>query len=105
MASFHLKKAYDSKSFGGSFDYIYSLYRIDPNTTQVEPLLVDMLKSFSHYIHQEKILSQLVSYLMITKNDLFQALKYVPKLLNLKNVTCIRNLQVILIYWLPISSC
>jgi len=94
MANFHLKKAYEAKSFGSSIDYIYTLYRIDPDTTLVEPLLVDMLKSFPHPVQQEKILSQIVSYLMLTKNDLIQALRYVPILLSLKHVSCMYNLQV-----------
>lgn len=66
---------------------------MDPDAP-VEEMMIDLLKSFSHPVHQEKILSQVVSYLMITKNDLIQALKYVPMLLSIKNVTCIYSLQV-----------
>jgi len=101
MANFHLKKAFEAKSFGYSIDYIQTLYRMNPDTTQIEPLLVDMLKSFLYPVHQEKILSLIVSYLLLTKNDLIQTLKYVPKLLSLKNVTCIYNLLVSINSLLP----
>lgn len=66
---------------------------MDPDAP-VEEMMIDLLKSFSHPVHREKILSQVVSYLMITKNNLIQALKYVPTLLSIKNVTCIYSLQV-----------
>lgn len=93
-ASFHLKKAFDVKSFGCSIDYIYTLYLKNPNTAPVESMMVDMLKTFTHPVHREKILSQVVSYLIVTKNDLIQALKYVPILLSFKHVTCVYSLQV-----------
>lgn len=93
-ANYHLKKAFDTKSFGSSIDYIYTLYLMNPDTTPVEEMLVGMLKTFPHAVHQEKILSQIVSYLIMTKKDLIQALKYVPSLLNIKSVTCLYSLQV-----------
>uniref|UniRef100_A0A2S2PXU8 Uncharacterized protein n=1 Tax=Sipha flava TaxID=143950 RepID=A0A2S2PXU8_9HEMI len=92
-ANFHLKKAYDVKSFGCSIDYIYTLYLMNPNTAPVEQMMVDMLKTFTHPVHREKILSQVVSYLIVTKNNLIQALKYIPILLSFKNVTCVYSLQ------------
>ncbi|XP_025203134.1 uncharacterized protein LOC112600180 [Melanaphis sacchari] len=91
-ANFHLKKAYDVKSFGCSIDYIYTFFKINAETAPVEQMLVDLLKTFPHPVHQEKLLSQIVSYLILTKNDLIQALKYIPMLLNIKNVTCIYSL-------------
>lgn len=57
-------------------------------------MMVDLLKSFPHPVHQEKLLSQIISYLLLTKNDLKQALKYIPMLLSIKNVTCIYSIQV-----------
>lgn len=66
---------------------------MDENTDQVEPMLVDMLKTFPHPVYQEKILSQIISYLMY-KNNLIQALKYVPKLLSFKSIACVNSLQV-----------
>lgn len=67
---------------------------MNPETAPVEEMLVDMLKTFSHPVHREKIISQIISYLIITKNDLIQALKYVPMLLSITNLTCIYSLQV-----------
>ncbi|XP_026813262.1 uncharacterized protein LOC113553894 [Rhopalosiphum maidis] len=92
-AKFHLKKAYDVKSFGCSIDYIYTFFKINANTAPVEQMLVDLLKTFTHPVHQEKLLSQIISYLILTKNDLISALKYIPTLLNIKNVTCIYSLM------------
>lgn len=57
-------------------------------------MLVDLLKTFPHPVHQEKLLSQIVSYLILTKNDLIRALEYIPMLLNIKNVTCVYSLLV-----------
>lgn len=57
-------------------------------------MLVDMLKSFPHPVHQEKIISQIVSYLMLTKYDVMRALKYIPMLLSSTNVICAYSLQV-----------
>ncbi|KAF0762900.1 Uncharacterized protein FWK35_00020951 [Aphis craccivora] len=91
-ANFHLKKAYDVKSFGCSIDYIYTFFKINPETAPVEQMLVDLLKTFPHPVHQEKLLSQIVSYLILTKNDLIRALEYIPMLLNIKNVTCVYSL-------------
>lgn len=82
------------KSFGCSFDYIYTLFKIDLDTAPVEQMLVEMLKTFHHPVHREKIISQIISYLIMIKKDLIQALKYVPMLLSLKHVTCIYSLQV-----------
>jgi len=56
--------------------------------------MVDLLKTFPHPVHQEKLLSQIISYLLLTKNDLIRALKYIPMLLCIKNVTSIYSLQV-----------
>lgn len=67
---------------------------MDEKTAPVEQMLVDMLKTFTHPVHQEKLISQIVSYLILTKNDLVQALQYIPKLLSIKNVTCVYSLQV-----------
>jgi hypothetical protein len=67
---------------------------MNPNTAPVEQMMVDMLKTFTHPVHREKILSQVVSYLIVTKNNLIQALKYIPILLSFKNVTCVYSLQV-----------
>ncbi|KAE9544722.1 hypothetical protein AGLY_000264 [Aphis glycines] len=92
-ANFHLKKAYDVKSFGCSIDYIYTFFKINPETAPVEQMLVDLLKTFPHPVHQEKLLSQIVSYLILTKNDLIRALEYIPMLLNIKNVTCVYSLM------------
>lgn len=93
-ANHYLKKAFDIKSFGSSIDYIYTFYKMDPDTAPVEQMLVGMLETFTHPVRQEKILSQIVSYLIITKKDFIQALKYVPKLLSIKNITCVYSLQV-----------
>lgn len=57
-------------------------------------MMVDLLKTFPHPVHQEKLLSQTISYLLLTKNDLLRALKYIPMLLSIKNVTCIYSIQV-----------
>lgn len=60
----------------------------------VEQILVDMLKKFPHPVHQQKILSQIVSYKIITKRDIIGTLKYVKMLLNIKNIDCVNNLLV-----------
>lgn len=67
---------------------------MDPETAKVEQMLVDMVKKFPHPVHREKILSQIVSYLILTKRDIIQALKYIPSLLNIKDLTSIYSLQV-----------
>lgn len=67
---------------------------MNPSAAPVEQILVGMLKTFPHPIHQEKILSQIISYLLVTEDDLIGALKYIPMLLSLKNITCIYSLQV-----------
>jgi len=57
-------------------------------------MMADLLKSFPHPVHQEKLLSQIISYLLLTKNDLIRALKYIPMLFGIKNVTSIYSIQV-----------
>lgn len=57
-------------------------------------MLVDMLKKFPHPIQREKILSQIVSYFIVTKKDIISALKYIPTLLNIKDSTSIFSMQV-----------
>ncbi|VVC25425.1 Tetratricopeptide-like helical domain [Cinara cedri] len=92
-ANYHLKKAFDAKNFGSSIDYIYTFFKMNPETPIVEPMLVDLLKVFPHPVHREKILSLIVSYLILTKDDIIQALKYIPALLNIKNPTCVYSLM------------
>lgn len=70
------------------------MYKMNSLTAPVEPMLVELLKRFPHPVHQEKILSQIISYLLITKDDLIKALKYIPMLLSLKHITCVLSLQV-----------
>jgi len=93
-ANYHLKKAYDVKSFGYSIDYIFTFFKINAETAPVEEMLVELLKRFPHPVRQEKILSHIVSYLILTQNDLMRALKYIPILLSIKNETCVYSLQV-----------
>ncbi|XP_060877932.1 uncharacterized protein LOC132950465 [Metopolophium dirhodum] len=92
-ANFHLKKAYDVRSFGSSIDYIFTFFKINPKTAPIEQMMVDLLKSFPHPVHQEKILSQIISYLLLTENDIIRALKYIPMLFSIKNVTSIYSIQ------------
>lgn len=65
------------------------------STVPVEKILVDMLKKFPHPVHQQKILSQIVSFKVITQRDIIGALKYIKMLLSIKNVASVNNLQVI----------
>jgi len=67
---------------------------MNEKTAPVEQMLVEMLKNFSHPVHQEKLISQIVSYLIVTNNKIIQALKYIKMLLNIKNVTCVYSLLV-----------
>lgn len=64
------------------------------NPVPVEEILVDMLEKFPHPVHQGKILSQLISYKVITKRNIIGALEYIQKLLNIKNISCMNNLKV-----------
>jgi len=67
---------------------------MNEKTAPVEQMLVEMLKNFSHPVHREKLISQIVSYLIVTNNDVIRALKYIKMLLNIKNVTCVYSLLV-----------
>lgn len=67
---------------------------MNEKTAPVEQMVADMLKTFTHPVHREKLISQIISYLIFTKNDLIRALKYIPMLLSIKNVTCVYSLQV-----------
>lgn len=57
-------------------------------------MLVGLLKTFTHPVYQEKILSQILSYLILTRNDLIRALKYIPKLFTFRYSTCVYSMQV-----------
>ncbi|XP_050435571.1 uncharacterized protein LOC126842576 [Adelges cooleyi] len=92
-AKSHLKLAMDVKSFGSSIDYVYALFKIDPETAPVEKMMSKFLDIFSHPIQQEKLLSQIISYLIITKDDIVKSLPYISMLFIYKDAMCLQSLK------------
>lgn len=93
-AKFFLKIASDGKCFSASIDYVYLLYILDPINTNVVNILDSYLERYPFLSSQQTILCLIISYQLLNKKDIIGALKYINKLLDIKDIHLVGRIQV-----------
>lgn len=93
-AKFFLKVASDGKCFSASIDYVYLLFTMDPNNTNVVNILDIYLDRYPFLSSQQTILCHIISYQLLNKKDIIGALKYIDRLLDIKAINLVRRTQV-----------
>lgn len=86
--------ASDGKCFGASIDYVYVLFVHDPSNTPVVEILESYLDVYPFLTSHQIILSLIVSFLLLNKNDIVGALKYIDKLLDIRVPAYVHRMQV-----------
>lgn len=89
-----MKIASDGICFGASIDYILLMFKLDPVNTNVIEILDGYLDKYKYSSCQHILLSLMVTYQLLNKNDIVGALKYIDKLLNIKVISFIHRMQV-----------
>lgn len=90
----YFKMASDGKCFIASIDYVRLLFFMDPSSTDVVLLLDGYLNVYQSISSQCTILTLIISYQLLNKNDVIGALIYIDKLLDNKVSAFIHKLQV-----------